>query len=565
MPLPDTIAARASDRLLASVPGFFDATFAEALAELLQNGRRAGASRVAVIYRPAGDGRATVTIVDDGCGIRDPQVLLSFGDHGWDPQTVAAENPAGMGFAALAAWPGAIASRAQGHPGWCASLDKDHFLGTKKARILPTDKAPAPCGTSVSVMTRESFDQIFHSVRQLGRHFPIPVVLTRYRKGRAAAIHHVEQVPFLQHVSHQEDWGGLRLGVSVYHDAQAFDHPGPTHLGDDLNAFGHTLRAALPTVVETTGRHWKAAAEVSGPNRLQMVLPARRELADTDAARDLRTACYRLLFQAMAAAADPGLALRHPDWQRAADMGFTLPESPPRLRPWSPPPMPRPTRRPDWTPVDTAAPAYVVDGALPRPLACTLARALDLNGLTGAVFEADPESEPCAWYQRLHRITAVAATVTARGDAQPLTPELCQALSARDGGIPRVAACTVALTLRTPGARRRSRRLKTDLVLLDDTVSAVAADHALDADTLAHYLVRAYFETDAYGDRYEQELETFRAAARHDAVSVLQGRNPADKAHAEQTLRQELPWLFAEGQTVRIDITDGVLTFERHP
>lgn len=65
------------------------------VAELMQNARRAGASKIEFSYVEA-DGRLIVT--DDGAGIRDMQNLLSIADSGWDQSIKDEETPYGMGF-----------------------------------------------------------------------------------------------------------------------------------------------------------------------------------------------------------------------------------------------------------------------------------------------------------------------------------------------------------------------------------------------------------------------------------------------------------------------------------
>ena len=56
------------------VAQFFDSTTRTIADELLQNARRAGATRVDVTVADS-----SATIADDGCGIDDPAVLLNFG------------------------------------------------------------------------------------------------------------------------------------------------------------------------------------------------------------------------------------------------------------------------------------------------------------------------------------------------------------------------------------------------------------------------------------------------------------------------------------------------------
>jgi hypothetical protein len=63
------------------------------LAELIQNSRRAGATKVEITL----EGK-TLTVSDDGNGIENFQSLLTIGDSSWDHQTRSLENPFGMGF-----------------------------------------------------------------------------------------------------------------------------------------------------------------------------------------------------------------------------------------------------------------------------------------------------------------------------------------------------------------------------------------------------------------------------------------------------------------------------------
>ena len=63
--------------------------------ELMQNARRAGASRVEIAFDEAAQ---TLTVSDDGCGIADLQNLLTVAESGWDQATKDRENPYGLGF-----------------------------------------------------------------------------------------------------------------------------------------------------------------------------------------------------------------------------------------------------------------------------------------------------------------------------------------------------------------------------------------------------------------------------------------------------------------------------------
>ena len=63
--------------------------------ELLQNARRAGATRIEIHYDAAAQ---VLQVHDDGCGLDDFQKLLSFHESGWDAATSIEERPFGVGF-----------------------------------------------------------------------------------------------------------------------------------------------------------------------------------------------------------------------------------------------------------------------------------------------------------------------------------------------------------------------------------------------------------------------------------------------------------------------------------
>lgn len=65
------------------------------VSELLQNARRAGASRIEIDYD---DTTGTLQVSDNGAGIEDFQVLLSLHESGWPPALRDTEQAFGVGF-----------------------------------------------------------------------------------------------------------------------------------------------------------------------------------------------------------------------------------------------------------------------------------------------------------------------------------------------------------------------------------------------------------------------------------------------------------------------------------
>ena len=139
------IRARVHDGALRRVTRFFSSTPADIFSELLQNARRAGANRVGVDTEglPEGEGGGIrVTVTDDGTGVGDAAVLLSFGETGWDEATARNEDAAGMGLASLARRGCRVSSRqamSKGvpAPGWRVALTPAHFLGEENAHSAP--------------------------------------------------------------------------------------------------------------------------------------------------------------------------------------------------------------------------------------------------------------------------------------------------------------------------------------------------------------------------------------------------------------------------------------------
>ncbi|MFQ5491994.1 MAG: ATP-binding protein, partial [Phycisphaerae bacterium] len=102
----ETIQATVNPRLLRKANRLFTGSLSGRIIEILQNARRAGATKVEIQNH---DG--LVTVRDHGQGIVDFARLLDLGGSGWQ-ELESSEDPAGVGLFCLA--PRRVAIRSQG-------------------------------------------------------------------------------------------------------------------------------------------------------------------------------------------------------------------------------------------------------------------------------------------------------------------------------------------------------------------------------------------------------------------------------------------------------------------
>ena len=559
-----TIRARIHDSALKRVTRFYASTLYEIFVETLQNARRAGATRVRVtVGIPVGrladcasepsETPLTVTVTDDGAGIEDPAVLLSFGENGWSDDLVAREDAAGMGILSLAHRGCRIASRActpDGHVGhgWSVDLLPEHFTGHSDAQVRHDDTAPYPSGTAVQFQATVSANMIRAAIASAARHYPLPVTF----EGET-----LERQAFLDGAIHAEDWNGLVFGV--YRDRNR------GYLEPDLNFFGLTVPVRLPTVETVHRGIWSVRADVVDCPGLELLLPARREAVENAFLADMREAARLAVYRAMAADPEPRPAFA--DWTRARDAGIELAPPPAVLRPWRPgiadvddwrePPKPAP-----------AGPDALVMACDPEPPeAQALWRAAERVGTAERLFEADRRLEGYGWYDRLDRVTGIDTQVTAAdGTAWPLhefpVPALTGASTAPLATRP--AAIRTTLAVKTAGARDRTLDLPADLAFAGEAwdwvchaLPLVTADSTLEPRRLAELLRAGFFSAsdDVDADSRETQAMRFDEEALHIATRLLCSEDSALELSIAETVRRELFWLVPHNRKVEISIT----------
>ena len=512
-PHPDRIRARIHEGALHRVTRMYTARLADVFTEALQNSRRAGATRLRVTIEEAAGAQA-ITITDDGAGIADPAVLLSFGENGWSEELVRREDAAGMGFLSLARRGCTVASRTRPGAGWRVELTPAHFLGEAEAIVVPDEDAPRPHGTAVRFRTEENREVIRRALENAARHYPLLVALN----GEA-----LPRRDFLENAVHAEAWRGLAFGV--FADRSRYrDEP-------DLNFHGLILPVRLPTVHPVDGPAWSVRADVRDCPGLELVLPARKEAVETPFLEEMREAARIAIYRAMARA-DTEPVLGFGEWKRARAAGVELPAPSPALRPWRPPiadidnwlagPSPEPL------PED----ALVIDTELEPPEAQALWRAAKLGETAPRFFEADRRFQGYPWYDALPRVADVRTDVALGGEAHPL--EDFQAPPERSGPsnepFPRPDAIRMSLAVEGPEGTSETIALDADLAFageawawLADVRPLVTAGSAIEPAELADVLRDAWFSLsdEADADSWETQRARFEEEALHLAIGLL--------------------------------------------
>ena len=558
MAIPSRIRARIHDSAISRVTRAYDAGLASIFAELLQNSRRAGATRVHISLSPA-DHHHIVTVADDGAGIQDPAVLLSFGENGWDRATVQREDAAGMGTLSLARRTSTVSSRprfpdSRNEPGWSVTLAPDHFLGHQDADVTPDSRAPFPHGTSITFPAPESPTAIRTAAEAAAFHYPLPV---RFRD-ITAAVPVETTLPaqsFLQGAACTEGWNGIVFGV--FHDRpRAYRKP-------DLNFFGLGIHVALPDVETVHGATWTVRADVHDCPDLELVLPAREKPVENDFLQDMREAARTAIYRAMSSHPSPRPTYR--DWSRARASGIELAPPTALLQPWRP----SVADSDDWREQPRFAPpgdtALLVAFDPEAPDAQTLWRAADRNGIAPRLFEPDARLEGYGWYDRLARITAIDTQITT-ADAGIRLKDWPGPERDPSGAIPlppRPQAIALNLTIRSPAAPADHLVLPADLAFagepwswVSDAMPLVTAESPLAPHQLADLIQAAFFapSDDSEADSYVTQLDRFRESALHLSTRLLLSDEEASRTTIAEAVHRELIWLAPADRTITITI-----------
>lgn len=364
--------------------------------ELLQNARRAGAKTVRITIEEVEghSDKSQVSIHDDGCGVQDFQGLVTLGKTGWDQDTKATEDPAGMGFYSLS-----LSGEVEVASGdRSVIITRDVFLGKKTAQILAGSELVA--GTCLRFVRTSAKQTLIAALYKVTEFFPIDTWLN----GGLLPKH-----DFLDGATHREVIDGIEVGFSI-----AFTHRHSIAHSANWNFYGLTLYHEFPYISgvfrpkEMFGKCLYARFNVLETGRITLKLPDRSSIVQDDFLKEFerkaKAAAYRC-FQK-----EPCHVLPFRNWREASELGVTLPEAVSQLTTWSASAADDSVDRPfgyESTVVvaDVQRVLLVADDV---PFAHTLQGALHCGAtLQHDLFREESAFEGYTWYDALPRVTDV--------------------------------------------------------------------------------------------------------------------------------------------------------------
>jgi hypothetical protein len=512
--------AQVAPEAIDKVGRLFNASIDDILGELLQNARRAGASRVSIDQIEDPRFGQAIRIADNGAGIADPRSFFSLGHSDWPEALSRSEDAAGMGFFALANRGATIVARQKaGLHSWAIAATPKAFQGKEPVRV---DAGPNGHEGVTIVFPERKEDNLADAARRAARFFPVPVLLN----GEA-----MRSSDFLDTADHIEEWRGIRIGV--------FARDPSRHDNDNANFHGVTLKIPLPELRQSWHRTCCARIDVVDCAHLKLVLPARKDVVRDAMYEALVEEIDRVYFRMIAA--DGPHSLSFEDYQRGRQLGIELKEAEPRLRPHAPA-IAEAGRNILINPIEVPDDAFVFDGDGPLQEQ-NLARAI--AGLKDApmVFEPNPGYAGYRWYDELRRFRIKSHRMEIDGSIEEINPD---DIFDRQGRPDRLE-----IVLEIFNADEPNWVLKTDLIIsgpdygsLDQVEIHVTRQSAITPAELKAFLVDALFSPsdDVDAGSYDQQEQWFSDEAEDMSIALLQSPQSAELNAVVRIVERELVW-----------------------
>lgn len=546
-----------SDDLIKKSPRLFNGTLTDRLIELLQNGRRAGATEIHIDVASGPGNKIHIAVRDNGHGVSDPQKLITLGASGWDNATLRREDPAGMGMFSLAGTDADITSHAEGHLPFTMMISIEAWSANAIIPIAYHDHPDrVPIGTSITftVDATTSIAQIKTDVEKIARFYPLPVFFNDEK---------LDTRDWLSDCTYVEEVMGLRIGVTTA--SRGFR-------ADNINFHGLQVHyKGIPTIQELrypsegashgAQKSWNAYVDIVDCPELQLVLPARKEVVETEFLASLQEYCRKAIYRAIQREGGKH-ALPYANWQEARSFGIHLPEAINALTSWIPKTSDahadvqycRATTRPE-----TGKPIIIAcDSA---DVETSIARALDVtpgwNGLHP--YDSEPRMKGYSWYDAIptvtHAIREASINGTVTFDDNPIVDLI--------GKMEKPVFDELHIDLKLEnGDTLPGGRLRTDFIVIDDgqtycaeeAAFAVTKDADLPIETMTDLITDALFSAsdDSDCDSPSTQLKYWREETQAHVIQTLRSGHEADIEAIRLAFLDRVRYQVPFGQSVNI-------------
>jgi len=299
------IRPKVSHGILEKADRFFTGTLTGRITELIQNARRARATKVTIRNEEGG----YVVVQDNGSGIEDWNLLLDLGKSGWDETCVVSEDPAGVGFFSLA--PREVTIRSRGKR---VTISKEGWVSE------PSEVKDDPEGYIEGTLIRFVDEKPWglDTVQRLVEYSGLTVSVDGVECEKADFFNgcgEIYHLPYLGcRIAFDEGGGVPRFARNLPWHAHLINFFGQVISFD----FSRWLPECMTCRVDMTGE----------PTGLRMLLPARTQVVKNEAFAKLEKEVTRIVFERIKARGHHQLPYN--EYVRAREeFGIVLPEATP--------------------------------------------------------------------------------------------------------------------------------------------------------------------------------------------------------------------------------------------